>query len=67
MNANQLRELTIEKLDDKLQSLKKDVVQLSFKHATAQLENNQQIKFVRKEIARIYTVLKEKELGKRDA
>jgi large subunit ribosomal protein L29 len=64
MKANELRELTVEKLQEKLFQLKSDAVNVKFQHATAQLENTESIKNVRRDIARIHTVLNEKRSGK---
>ena len=56
-----LRGLTIEKLEEKLQELKKDLFMLRMQHATNQLENPLQIAAVKKDIARIKTIIREKE------
>ena len=56
-----LRGLTIEKLEAKLQELKKDLFMLRMQHATNQLENPLQIAAVKKDIARIKTIIREKE------
>ena len=57
----QVRDLTIEKLEEKLQELKKDLFMLRMQHATNQLENPMQIAAVKKDIARIKTIIHEKE------
>ena len=59
---NQVRGLSVEKLQEKLQELKKDLFMLRMQHATNQLENPLQIASVKKEIARVKTILREKEL-----
>ena len=56
-----LRGLTAEKLEEKLQELKKDLFMLRMQHATNQLENPMQIANVKKDIARIKTIIREKE------
>ena len=56
-----LRGLTVEKLEEKLQELKKDLFMLRMQHATNQLENPLQIAAVKKDIARIKTIIREKE------
>ena len=56
-----LRGLTVEKLQEKLQELKKDLFMLRMQHATNQLENPLQIAAVKKDIARIKTIIREKE------
>ena len=57
----QVRELSVEKLQEKLQELKKDLFMLRMQHATNQLENPMQIAAVKKDIARIKTIIREKE------
>ena len=56
-----VRGLTVEKLEEKLQELKKDLFMLRMQHATNQLENPLQIAAVKKDIARIKTIIREKE------
>ena len=62
MKVNEIRDLQIEELQDKLQDLKKELFNLRFQHATNQLENPMRIAEVKKTIARIKTVIKEQEL-----
>ena len=57
----EIRELSVEKLEAKLQELKKDLFMLRMQHATNQLENPMQIAAVKKDIARIKTIIREKE------
>ena len=57
----ELRGLSIEKLEEKLQGLKKDLFMLRMQHATNQLDNPMQIAAVKKDIARIKTIIREKE------
>ena len=59
--AKEIRELTVEKLEAKLQELKKDLFMLRMQHATNQLDNPLQIAAVKKDIARIKTIIREKE------
>ena len=64
MKAKEMKEirgLTVEKLEEKLQELKKDLFMLRMQHATNQLENPLQINAVKKDIARIKTIIREKE------
>ena len=64
MKAKELKEirgLSIEKLEEKLQELKKDLFMLRMQHATNQLDNPMQIAAVKKDIARIKTIIREKE------
>ena len=56
-----VRELSVEKLEEKLQELKKDLFMLRMQHATNQLDNPMQIANVKKDIARIKTIIREKE------
>ena len=64
MKAKEIKEvraLSAEKLAEKLQELKKDLFMLRMQHATNQLENPMQIAAVKKDIARIKTIIREKE------
>ena len=64
MKAKELKEirgLSVEKLAEKLQELKKDLFMLRMQHATNQLDNPMQIAAVKKDIARIKTIIREKE------
>lgn len=62
MNAQQLHELNPAKLQEKLAEFRRELMNLRFQHATAQLENTQRIPLVKKSIARILTILKAKEM-----
>ena len=64
MKAKEIKEvrgLSVEKLEAKLQELKKDLFMLRIQHATNQLDNPMQIASVKKDIARIKTIIREKE------
>ena len=64
MKAKEIKEvrgLSIEKLEEKLQDLKKDLFMLRMQHATNQLDNPLKIAAVKKDIARIKTIIREKE------
>ena len=64
MKAKEIKEirgLSVEKLEQKLQELKKDLFLLRMQHATNQLDNPMQIAAVKKDIARIKTIIREKE------
>ena len=63
VNAGELRELTDDELTDKLRESKEELFNLRFQIATGQLDNNRRLRVVRQQIARIYTVLRERELG----
>ena len=58
-----LRELSDDKLVDELGKAKAELFNLRFQSATGQLENHGRLKAVRKDIARIYTIMRERELG----
>jgi large subunit ribosomal protein L29 len=58
-----LRELNAEELVTKLRESKEELFNLRFQMATGQLSNNRRLRVVRHEIARIYTVMRERELG----
>src|SRR5690606_27585680 len=61
--APELRELGNEELLAKLREAKEELFNLRFQAATGQLENHGRLKAVRKDIARIYTLMRERELG----
>jgi len=61
--ASDLRSLTEEELDGKLAEAKIELFNLRFQGATGQLESHGRLRAVRKDIARIYTVKRERELG----
>ena len=64
MKAKEIKEvrgLSIEKLEEKLQELKKDLFMLRMQHATNQLDNPMKLAAVKKDIARIKTIIREKE------
>ena len=63
MKAKELAELTTAEIEQKLRSLKEELFNLRFQKATGQLENPARIRQVRKDIARVKTVLRERELG----
>ena len=57
----EIRSLSVEKLEEKLQELKKDLFMLRMQHATNQLDNPMKLAAVKKDIARIKTIIREKE------
>ena len=61
--AAELRSSSPEELSSKLAEAKEELFNLRFQSATGQLESHGRLRAVRKEIARIYTVLRERELG----
>ena len=62
-SATELRDATTEDLVAKLGDAKKELFNLRFQAATGQLESHGRLRAVRKDIARIYTVMRERELG----
>ena len=60
MKANELRDMTAVELDKKLKDLKAELFNLRFQHAINQLENPLRIDTVKKDIARVMTVMAEK-------
>ena len=62
MKATEIRKMSTAELESKLADLKKDLFTLRMQHPTNQLDNPLQIAAVKKEIARVKTILREKEL-----
>lgn len=60
MSASELREKTAEQLTDELMSLLKEQFNLRMQHATGQMSNSAKLKTVRRSIARVKTVMREK-------
>jgi len=61
--ANDMRELGTEDLILRLRESKEELFNLRFQMATGQMDNNRRLRTVRHDIARIYTVMRERELG----
>jgi large subunit ribosomal protein L29 len=61
--VTELRELADEELVTRLRDSKEELFNLRFQVATGQLDNNRRLQTVRRDIARIYTVMRERELG----
>ena len=61
MKATEARAMTVEQLNEKLASLKKDLFFLRMQHATNQLDNPLQLAETKRDIARVKTVIREKE------
>jgi large subunit ribosomal protein L29 len=59
----ELRELHDDELETRLREAKEELFNLRFQMATGQLDNNRRLRTVRHDIARIYTILHERELG----
>ena len=62
MKVNEIKNLTDEELSAKLSELKTELFNLRFRHASGQLENPMQINLVKKDIARVKTVIRDIEL-----
>lgn len=61
MKATEIRELSVAELNEKLSDLKSELFNLRFQHAINQLENPMRLKVVKKDIARVKTIIKQKE------
>ncbi len=62
MKANEIRELSMQELNTKLSDLKSELFNLRFQLATGQLNNPVSIRNTKKDIARVATIIKEREL-----
>ena len=62
MKATEVRKMSTQELNTKLAELKKDLFMLRLQHAVNQLDNPIKIAEVRKDIARVKTILREKEI-----
>jgi large subunit ribosomal protein L29 len=60
---DELRELLDDELVTRLREAKEELFNLRFQVATGQLDNNRRLQTVRRDIARIYTIMRERELG----
>ncbi|EAQ13043.1 Ribosomal protein L29 [Rhodobacterales bacterium HTCC2654] len=60
MNASELRDKSADQLKDKLGDLKKEAFNLRFQQATGQLENTARMRQVKRDVARVKTILNEK-------
>jgi|SRR5690348_5888316 large subunit ribosomal protein L29 len=63
MKVDELRVLEADELGVRLKTARRELYELRFKHAVGQLENSSQISKVRHDIARIMTVLRERDFG----
>ena len=64
MKASEVRDLTTAELETKLKDLKAELFNLRFQHAINQLENPMRLRDVKKDIARVQTLIRQGELGK---
>ncbi len=67
MKASNLRQMSEADLHKELAELKEQLFKLRFQHVTNQLENPQQLKAVKRDIARVKTILRERELAGENA
>ncbi|MDO5755665.1 MAG: 50S ribosomal protein L29 [Tissierellia bacterium] len=67
MKAKEIREMDDKKLETTLEELKSELFNLRFQHATGQLENPMRMGLVRKDIARIKTIMTERKLVGKEA
>ena len=65
MKADEVRKMSVSELEAKLSELKKDLFNLRLQHATNQLENPVRIAQVKRDIARVKTIIREQELAGR--
>ena len=65
MKANEVRKMSVSELEAKLGELKKDLFNLRLQHATNQLDNPLRIAEVKKDIARVKTIIREQQLAGR--
>ena len=61
MKASEVRAMSVEQLNEKLDALKKDLFFLRMQHATNQLDNPQKLVQTKRDIARVKTMIREKE------
>ena len=60
MNVKEIKELETSEIESKVRELKQDLCALRFQHATGQLENPNELKSIRKTIARMLTILEQR-------
>ena len=65
MKASEVRKMSTAELESKLMDLKKDLFQLRLQHATNQLDNPVRIAQVKRDIARVKTIIRQQELAGR--
>ena len=64
MELKKMRDMTEVELNTELSKMKKELFNLRFQHATGQLENPVKMRELKKDIARVKTIIREKELAK---
>lgn len=67
MEMNKIRQMTDIELSSELDKMKKELFNLRFQHVTGQLENPVKVREVKRDIARVKTIMREKELAKAEA
>ena len=67
MKASEIREMSVDELNEKLTSLKEELFALRFQLAINQLDNTARLKAVKKDIARVSTILRQRELSGTEA
>lgn len=63
MNATELRKLNYEELGEKLDESKEELFNLRFQHVTNQLDNTSRMKKVKRDVARVATIMREQEIA----
>ena len=63
MKTKELHDMTVEELNTKLKDLKEELFNLRFRHAIGQLENSASLKTCKKDIAKVMTILREREIA----
>jgi large subunit ribosomal protein L29 len=62
VNLAELKELSLDEIQEKLEETKEELFNLRFQHATGQLDNYRRLRELRKDVARVKTLLREREL-----
>ena len=65
MKASDVKQMTVDQLNDELLKLKKERFNLRFQRATGQLENTSRVRVIRRDIARIMTIARQKRAGEK--
>ena len=65
--VSEMRELSVEEVEQRLTETNEELFNLRFQHATGQLENYRRLRELRRDIARLKTILRERELAEEDA
>jgi len=63
MKASDMRPMTVDQIDDEVLKLKKEQFNLRFQRATGQLENTSRVREVRRDVARLKTIARQKRAG----